>query len=260
MVEDSGMRVMLTHRGLERELGIGLNRTVVHLDHDWAEIAKRSAEPVALDTKGDLLAYVLYTSGSTGKPKGVEIPQSALVNFLLSMEREPGFKAGDRLLAVTTLSFDIAGLELYLPLITGGRVIVASREDAYDPVRLMGLMKASGCTVMQATPATWRALVDAGWQGDAKVKVLCGGEALPVDLVEKLLPRCGELWNMYGPTETTIWSTIHQVSKSESPGGDWEADQRTRVEACWTNRASWRRRGRWAEPVHRGDGAGASGI
>ena len=216
MVEDSGMRVMLTHRGLEQELGIG-TEVVVRLDTDWAEIGKQSKAAVEFDAGPENLAYVLYTSGSTGKPKGVEIPHCALVNFLQSMKEEPGFKANDRLLAVTTLSFDIAGLELYLPLVNGGRVIIASRDDVYDPARLMGLMKASECTVMQATPATWRALVDAGWQGDRKLKVLCGGEALPVDLVEKLLPRCSELWNMYGPTETTIWSTVHRVRKAESP-------------------------------------------
>jgi amino acid adenylation domain-containing protein len=212
MVEDSKMEALITHRQLECNLQT-CPPVVVHLDTDADEIATLSGESKGL-TPAQIRdrAYVLYTSGSTGKPKGVAIPHSAIVNFLLSMRKEPGFAANDILLAVTTLSFDIAGLELYLPLITGGRVVIASREDTKDPKRLMNLMQASGCTVMQATPATWRALIQAGWNGSKKLKVLCGGEALLRDLVEELLPRCSELWNMYGPTETTVWSAVHKVT------------------------------------------------
>jgi amino acid adenylation domain-containing protein len=159
----------------------------------------------------DDLAYVLYTSGSTGRPKGVEIQHSAVVNFLESMRREPGFTAADTLLAVTTLSFDIAALEILLPLVTGGRVVIASQEDARDPARLTGLLREVAPSVMQATPSTWRALVEAGWPGHPGLKILCGGEVLPPDLARQLLPRCSELWNMYGPTETTIWSTVQRV-------------------------------------------------
>jgi amino acid adenylation domain-containing protein len=188
------------------------------MDSEWEIIAKNSGENVkSQDVTPSQLAYVLYTSGSTGKPKGVEIPHSAVVNFLLSMQREPGFTEKDTLLAVTTLSFDIAGLELYLPLISGGKVVIASREDAYDPKRLMKQMNNSRCTVMQATPATWRALISAGWTGSKGLKILCGGEAFPRDLAEQLLSRCAELWNMYGPTETTIWSTVHKVTTANGP-------------------------------------------
>ena len=216
MVEDSQMPLLVTHKGLEQALSTTPGN-VVRLDSDWDEIAKQSGEP--LDSPApdpEALAYVLYTSGSTGKPKGVEIPHSALVNFLVSMRREPGFAPTDTLLAVTTLSFDIAGLEIYLPLISGGHVVIASREDALDPGRLIGLMDKFRCNVMQATPATWQALLDAGWRGSPELKLLCGGESFPRDLADKLLSRCRELWNMYGPTETTIWSTVHRVESGES--------------------------------------------
>jgi amino acid adenylation domain-containing protein len=167
----------------------------------------------ARDGEGSSLAYVLFTSGSTGRPKGVQIPQRALVNFLLSMAREPGLDASDTLLAVTTLSFDIAGLELLLPLILGARVELATREEAADAGLLGNLL--SGATVLQATPATWRMLLDAGWEGDGRLKALCGGEALPSELAARLLPRVGSLWNLYGPTETTIWSAVRQVTAGE---------------------------------------------
>ena len=212
MIDDSQMNVLLTHRGLEQKLPVR-PQVVVHLDTDWHEIANEStAVPDWPGISGQSLAYVLYTSGSTGKPKGVEISHSAIVNFLLSMLRKPGFSANDTLLAVTTLSFDIAGLELFLPLICGGKIVIASREETQDPVRLAKLIHDSACTVLQATPATWRALIHTGWRGSRKLKVLCGGEALLPDLARDLLPRCAELWNMYGPTETTVWSTIHKVT------------------------------------------------
>ena len=227
MVGDSGLRVLVTHRQLDEKLGLGTESTprldtprldTVHLDTDWEAISQEetTAEGLPVGREQDL-AYVLYTSGSTGKPKGVEIEQGAVMNFLRSMQGEPGFRAEDRMLAVTTLSFDIAGLELYLPLVSGGTVVIASREESYDPVRLMARMEASGCTVMQATPATWRALLDAGWKGNQKLKLLCGGEALGADLAEALLPRCAQLWNLYGPTETTIWSTLQRVRTVEGP-------------------------------------------
>jgi len=216
MIEDSGMGVLVTHRGLDRTLSVQAPR-VVRLDGEAdAGATPDIAQSGAPHPGPHNLAYVLYTSGSTGKPKGVEIPHSALVNFLLSMQRAPGFTATDTILAVTTLSFDIAGLELFLPLISGGRVVIASRDDTLDPRRLMERMRDCACTVMQATPALWRALVAAGWSGSAKLKVLCGGEALPPDLAQALLPRCAELWNMYGPTETTVWSTLHRVASADA--------------------------------------------
>ena len=156
-------------------------------------------------------AYVIYTSGSTGRPKGVQVPHRTVVNFLASMRDEPGLSAADRLLAVTTLSFDIAGLELFLPLTTGATVVLAGRTEASDPRRLMALMERSGATVMQATPATWRMLIDAGWRGSASLRILCGGEAMPDDLAGALCDRGAGVWNLYGPTETTIWSTCERV-------------------------------------------------
>jgi amino acid adenylation domain-containing protein len=157
------------------------------------------------------LTYVLYTSGSTGKPKGVEIPHAALVNLLMGMQQAPGFARGETLLAVTTLSFDIAELELWLPLVSGGTVAIASREAASDMAELIALIERVQPHVLQATPATWRGLIESGWRGAPSLRVLCGGEKLPRALADQLLPRVGEVWNMYGPTETTIWSTVARV-------------------------------------------------
>ncbi len=196
VIEDAQMRVVITHRGLDATQKI-LPETVVHLDRDWEMIAKATGA-ASLSNKPNLesLAYVLYTSGSTGMPKGVAIPHAAIVNFLASMRNEPGMRASDVLLAITTLSFDIAGLELYLPLISGAKVVIASRDEVIDPDRLAKKLGDCGCTYLQATPATWRALIDAGWEGSTNLKALCGGEAMPPDLAQALLSRCAELWNM----------------------------------------------------------------
>src|SRR5262249_44593051 len=153
------------------------------------------------------LAYVIYTSGSTGRPKGVMVEHSAVVNFLTSMAREPGLRVGDSVVAVTTLSFDIAALELQLPLTVGATFEIATREQTREGRALGGLLRKRPARVMQATPATWHMLVDAGWTGDGNVRALIGGEALPRSVASELLKRGIDVWNMYGPTETTVWST-----------------------------------------------------
>ncbi len=174
------------------------------------------AEPAG--ASGSELAYVIYTSGSTGRPKGVAVPHGAVASFLESMAEAPGLGRGDRLVAVTTLSFDIAVLELLLPLSVGATVELASRAEASDPAALAALLERSGATAMQATPSAWRGLVEWGWPGRSGLKALCGGEALPRELAEELAARTGELWNLYGPTETTVWSARARVAAGEVAG------------------------------------------
>ncbi|WP_165356594.1 non-ribosomal peptide synthetase [Sphingosinicella sp. BN140058] len=212
IVRDAGLAALLTEAALAPRLP---DWGVPTLLIEQAALAEPSFE--ALPASALDLAYVLYTSGSTGRPKGVEISHGALVNLLGSMQELPGFSARESLLAVTTLSFDIAALELFLPLLAGGTVILAPRATARDPLLLRQLFEATEPAVMQATPATWRALIEAGWRGAPGLKLLCGGEALPRDLADQLLERAGEVWNVYGPTETTIWSTLERVLPGAGP-------------------------------------------
>ena len=181
------------------------------------EIAAQSVEPASIYVKADDTCYVIYTSGSTGNPKGVNVPHGAVANFLQSMADEPGINSDDKVLAVTTLSFDIAVLELYLPLITGGVSVIASKEMTTDGLSLANAIEDHGITLFQSTPATLRLMITSGWTGSSKLKVLCGGEPMPADLVAPLLERCGELWNMYGPTETTVWSSVFRIKQSDAP-------------------------------------------
>jgi amino acid adenylation domain-containing protein len=212
MVDDSGMRVLVTHRGLDQAVGVR-SSSVVYLDGDQQDDGEQSFDAASLSPcSPEQLVHVLYTSGSTGKPKGVAIPHSALVNLLRVVQRNLEFGPNDTLLAISTLSFDLTGLEVFVPLVSGGRVVIASREDVIDPERLARRISDSGCTVMQATPTTWRALVNAGWQGVPHLQIITGGEPLPADLAHALLARCGKLWNMYGPTETTIYCTYLLVT------------------------------------------------
>ncbi|HEY8570605.1 amino acid adenylation domain-containing protein [Microbulbifer sp.] len=180
---------------------------------DDTELSERGTPLPTPDS--DNPAYVIYTSGSTGKPKGVQISQRSLVNFLCSMQDKPGFTADDTLLAVTTVCFDIAMLELFVPLLSGGRLVIQDWKQSRDPLALQDSLRRENVTVMQATPSTWRMLLDHGWQGDPAVRVLCGGEAMGRDLAARLLD-CGlEIWNLYGPTETTIWSSISPILTAE---------------------------------------------
>lgn len=217
MVADAGLSLVITDPALADGRPPGDYRRVdvqALLDSAHGEPTSPAPEE-ALDT-ADLM-YVLYTSGSTGMPKGVALEHRNVANLLLSMRDAPGLTATDRLLAVTTLSFDIAALELFLPLISGATVVIATRDEASDGQRLLELIDHHGVTVMQATPATWRLLVDAGWSGSRSFKALCGGETLPRELAQALLQRCDELWNLYGPTETAIWSTVFRVVDADAP-------------------------------------------
>ncbi len=210
MLNDAQVPVLLTQQRLVIQLATQ-GTQVVCLDSDEALLTPHShANPTPMATS-DNLAYVIYTSGSTGRPKGVQVLHHALVNFLLSMHQQPGLTAEDTLLAVTTLSFDIAALELFLPLIVGARLVIASQDVVANGAALAETLARSQVTVMQATPITWRILLAAGWQGDQHLKILCGGEALPLELAQQLLPKAASFWNMYGPTETTIWSSVCKI-------------------------------------------------
>ena len=211
MLEDCGAPVIVTRRALLAELPPHRAR-VVRVDELPATPSARPADRA--DATADSLAYILYTSGSTGKPKGVEVPHRALVNFLCSMAQAPGLREDDVLLALTTISFDIAALELWLPLLVGARIELAGREEAADGKLLMAALARSGATAVQSTPSTWRALFGAGFAGDQRLKAMVGGEALPGDLAALLAERCGEAWNLYGPTETTVWSAAWRIPRA----------------------------------------------
>jgi len=218
MAEDADVRFVITEAANADLSGVARDKQI-RIDDDAATIVAASDAPVAAspDWADDAPAYVIYTSGSTGKPKGVVLPQRAVCNFLASVKREPGMKPGDRLLAVTTLSFDIAVLELFLPLTIGARVVIAQRDDAMDGEVLGRMIHDQGITVMQATPTTWHMLLDANWRAPTGLKALCGGEALPPSLAQRMLESGVELWNMYGPTETTVWSTLSLITDARAP-------------------------------------------
>ncbi|GAB4213489.1 MAG: hypothetical protein OHK0022_50680 [Roseiflexaceae bacterium] len=213
ILHDAGPLVVLTTQDLAAGLA---DLPGVCLAVDQLDLAALpAAEPAAVAP--EQLAYLIYTSGSTGQPKGVEIPHRALLNLLEALRERPGLRAEDRLLAVTTVSFDIAVLELWLPLSVGAQITLADDQTIADGEQLLELLRRSGATVLQATPATWQLLIEAGWQGDHQLKALVGGEALPPDLAGWLADACASVWNMYGPTETTVWSACGPVFANERP-------------------------------------------
>ncbi|MGH9466179.1 MAG: non-ribosomal peptide synthetase [Terriglobales bacterium] len=213
MLADAQPKLVLTQARVQADLSGAPG--VIRLDSDWPSIAGESDSNPSPLARPENLAYVIYTSGSTGTPKGVEIEHHSLTNLLLALQREPGLSPHDVWLAVTNLSFDIAGLEIYLPLIAGARVVVAPAGTVADGAELHRLLQRSGATVMQATPATWRLLAEAGWNHEPAIKALCGGDTLDLELARMLTARSASVWNLYGPTETTIWSLRARVNALE---------------------------------------------
>jgi amino acid adenylation domain-containing protein/non-ribosomal peptide synthase protein (TIGR01720 family) len=214
ILEDAQVSVLLTQQQLVEKLP-ECQAQLVSLDTNWQFISQLSQENPIADVQASNLAYVIYTSGSTGQPKGVQISHKSVSNFLSAMQQRPGITKQDILLAITTISFDIAALEMFLPISVGACLVIARRDVTFDGRELFDLLVKSKATIMQATPATWRLLLDSNYQF-SDLKILCGGEALPWDLVNQLLARSASLWNLYGPTETTIWSSVCQLESSES--------------------------------------------
>jgi amino acid adenylation domain-containing protein len=208
MLEDSEARVLVSESNVVDRFSDPSAAVLLFDQLPALETTVRTRhEPAAPDD----LAYVIYTSGSTGKPKGVQVTRRGLTNFLCSMQREPGIGSSDVVQALTTVCFDIAALELFLPLIAGARVVIGEREVSLSPTALQQSLLEHGATILQATPVTWRMLLDSGWNGSPRVKVLCGGEAMGLDLAERLLRTGCEVWNVYGPTETTVWSSASRI-------------------------------------------------
>ena len=214
MLEDAAVSVLLTSESILENLPEH-SAQVVCLDSNWDAIANQSIDNPVNTATPENLAYVIYTSGSTGKPKGVQICHYSVVNFLVSMNSDLGLTAEDTLSAITTICFDIAALELYLPLTVGAKLAIVSRQVATDGNLLLDYLQKSSTTVMQGTPATWEMLLVSGLsEQNLGIKILCGGEALSVQLAGQLKKSCAELWNLYGPTEATIWSGIYSVEDS----------------------------------------------
>jgi amino acid adenylation domain-containing protein len=216
ILNDTRASILLTQDSLVARLPKGEIRAI-RLDIDWGGIARQNENNLPSEVTSNNVAYVIYTSGSTGTPKGVEIPQRAVVNFLESMYSRLGLGGDEVLFSVTSFSFDIAALELLLPLISGGRVVIASRGALSSGAGLSRWLADSTASIMQGTPTTWQMLLDSDWPGDRNLKILCGGEPLPPELASRLLERGARVWNLYGPTETTIWSTGLTLVASPGP-------------------------------------------
>ncbi|WP_019305241.1 non-ribosomal peptide synthetase, partial [Xanthomonas oryzae] len=203
--------VLLAHRQIATQLAAREDLRWVLIDVDAASWASAPAHaPSAAAWHPQHPAYVIYTSGSTGQAKGVVISHHALVNFLAALHAQLPLSPQDRLLAVTTICFDIAALELFAPLIHGACVVIASTQ-IQEPTQWMQLLADERISVLQATPTFWQMLLNAGWQSTPTLRLLCGGEALPQDLAQRLQAGGGRLWNLYGPTEATIWASAHRV-------------------------------------------------
>jgi len=213
-LKDSGVQLLVTEKSAGAELPPFEGTTILLEDQAWQS---NSSHNLGVAVGPDNLAYVLYTSGSTGNPKGVQIPRKALTNLLWSTRDSFELGEKDRLLAVTTVSFDISGLEVWVPLLVGAQIVIATREEAADGLALRALLEHHDITILQGTPVLWRLLFDAGWRGKANLQASCGGEAMPPEFATQLAPVVRRLWNLYGPTETTIWSTVHEVRDEKTP-------------------------------------------
>jgi amino acid adenylation domain-containing protein len=212
MLEDSEAKHIITTKTLSSVQQSGV--TQLFLEDIFTNLSQYSSTPLDLKVDNNEVAYLLYTSGSTGMPKGVPVTHKSLVNLLYSVLKKPGINATDTLISITTISFDISVAELFAPLLKGAKLVLVNEDTAKDTRVLLDVIKDEAITMMQATPTTWRMLLDSGWENHLPIRALSTGEALSLGLAKSILGKVNELWNLYGPTETTIWSAITQISTS----------------------------------------------
>jgi len=215
-MRDSGVATLITQESVRQSLPQFAGH-VISIDGDADTWMLNNDTNLDVSVLPAQLGYVIYTSGSTGRPKGVELSRGSLINLLWSMRKWLALTESDRILAVTTISFDIAGADVWLPWLVGARTIIASRDQTADGDQLCALISRHNVTFLQATPVTWRLLLGAGWRGKDDMQIVCTGEAMPADLATRLVPIVHRLWNLYGPTETTIWSTGYHVKRGDEP-------------------------------------------
>jgi amino acid adenylation domain-containing protein len=216
MLRSADVPVLLTEERLVSALPAH-DAEVICLDQDWERISTHSPEAPGVEVDPSALAYVIYTSGSTGKPKGVEIAHRSVVNLITHMRGRPGLDEHDIVANLTTHAFDLSVPDWYLPLCHGAQLVIVPSEETLDGVALADRLRRAGATFVQATPTTWQLLLDAAWHGSDRLKIVCGGEAVPRALANELVSRGAELWHMYGPTETTVWSSILQLKVGDGP-------------------------------------------
>lgn len=215
MLHDSKAPFVITNSALQEQIKFDAPHIVL-LDDSWKTNLKATNHNPPMMADSGSPAYIRYTSGSTGNPKGVVIRQLSIVNLISSFQRILNFSSTDKLLAVTTISFDISELEIFLPLVSGASIYLASRDEAVDVRLLAKIIETKNISTMQATPATWRAMLDMGWIGNQNLTVLCGGEALTSDVAAFLANNCKRAINVYGPTETTVWSSYFELQKTDN--------------------------------------------
>lgn len=214
IVKDSGMEAILVQDKLKDDLDIEDSKKIV-LSDNWMDDELNASDLPACEIEEESRAYVIYTSGSTGNPKGVEVPRRALANLLIAVQEKLNLEEKDTFLAVTTICFDISILELFLPLYAGCKLIIAEQEIVTDGNQLIRKTEENNVTIMQATPSTWQMILESKWKGNANLTILCGGEALSYKTAMMLSENCKSLWNMYGPTETCIWSLMKKICKED---------------------------------------------
>ena len=214
MINDAQLKKIITQNSILSRIPEPHKQNILLIEPD-TDYKKSVTEFNPPTVSSDSIAYIMYTSGSTGKPKGVKVPHKSVVNFLHSMKSRPGIEKSDSVLAITTISFDISVLEIFLPLVSSACAIVLDHDSIRDGTKLVSAINQYSPDIIQGTPSFWRLLLASGWTGQPNVKALCGGESLSPDLVKIMYPKVGQLWNMYGPTETTVWSTCYHIINPE---------------------------------------------
>jgi amino acid adenylation domain-containing protein len=216
LISDSQPTLLLLEQPLEHLVSAASPEKII-LDREWASIQRESTGNLPTEQKPDNLAYIIYTSGSTGRPKGVELTHRNLVAFMYTTRVAPGLNQNDRFFAVTTVAFDICAAELLVPLMLGASEAMIDEKAGQHLAAIFKYIEEKQVTFMNAAPTYWRLYVEMGWKGSKRLKIVSAGEYLHRDLANDLIERVGELWNIWGPAETTVWNTIARIEPGEGP-------------------------------------------